>query len=74
MIKEHKIELLREVGVDPLTGELYPMETEAFTVEATSVTMAYELAQIKFKMRVRGQTLRFFVDGREYFDDNQQKK
>jgi hypothetical protein len=69
MINVYKINIIREPGPDPLTGELYPFEHEEFTVEATSERSAYVLACTLFKMTVRGQLLRFFIDGVEYFDE-----
>jgi hypothetical protein len=70
MIKEYKVEIIREPGPNPLTGEIFPFEYEKLMIEATSVRSAYVIACATFKMKVRGQQLRFFIDGREYFDEN----
>lgn len=69
MIKEYKINIVREPGADPLTGEFYPFEHEELCIEATSAKSAYDIASATFKMKVRGQLLRFFIDGEEYFDE-----
>ncbi|SFH40639.1 hypothetical protein [Pontibacter chinhatensis] len=70
MIKEYKINIVREPGTDPLTGEFYPFEHEELQIEATSERSAYVLASSLFKMKARGQLLRFFINGVEYFDEN----
>lgn len=69
MIREYKVNILREPGDDPLTGEFYPFEHEELNIEATSEKSAYDIACTIFKMKVRGQLLRFFIDGKEYFDE-----
>lgn len=69
MINEYKVEIIREPGPDPLTGELFPFEYEKLTIEATSVRSAYVIACASFTMKVRGQQLRFFIDGVEYLDE-----
>jgi hypothetical protein len=69
MIKQYKINIIREPGDDPLTGEFYPFAHEEMSVEATSDRSAYVIACATFRIKVRGQQLRFFVDGREYFDE-----
>ncbi|MBC5774348.1 hypothetical protein H8S95_09775 [Pontibacter sp. KCTC 32443] len=70
MINEYKVEIIREPGSNPLTGEISPFEYEKLTIETTSVRSAYVMACATFKMTVRGQQLRFFINGEEYFDDN----
>ncbi|WP_162427888.1 hypothetical protein [Pontibacter pudoricolor] len=70
MINEYKVEIIREPGPNPLTGEISPFEYEKLTIEATSERSAYVIACATFKMTVRGQQLRFFIDGLEYFDEN----
>ncbi|GAB3194067.1 hypothetical protein ABID22_000344 [Pontibacter aydingkolensis] len=69
MIKEYIVNIIREPGEDPLSGEFYPFEHEELKIEATSIKSAYDIACAIFKMKVRGQLLRFFIDGKEYFDD-----
>ncbi|GAA4435771.1 hypothetical protein GCM10023188_28050 [Pontibacter saemangeumensis] len=69
-MKAYKINIVREPGADPFTGELYPLENEEFFVEADSVRKAYIKAMESFEMDVRGQLLRFFIDEEEYFDEN----
>lgn len=68
-MKAYRIKIVREPGADPLTGELYPMDKEEFFVEAASIRAAYVQAMANFKMNVKGQLLRFFIDGEEYFDE-----
>lgn len=70
MLKAYKIKIIREPGADPFTGSFYPLEKEEFLVEADSVRKAYVKAMACFEMEVKGQLLRFFVDGEEYFDEN----
>ncbi|MFD3003097.1 hypothetical protein ACFS7Z_22230 [Pontibacter toksunensis] len=69
-MKAYKINIIREPGADPFTGELYPMKQEEFFVEANSIRNAYVQATVHFNMDVRGQLLRFFIDGEEYFDES----
>lgn len=69
MIKEYTVNIVREPGEDPLTGEFYPFEHEELKVEAVSEQSAYDIACSIFKMKVRGQLLRFFIDGKEYLDE-----
>lgn len=69
MINEYKVEIIREPGSSPLTGEMFPFEYEKLTIEATSVRSAYVIACATFKMTVRGQQLRFFINGEEYFNE-----
>ncbi|MBJ6119010.1 hypothetical protein JAO76_12455 [Pontibacter sp. BT310] len=69
MINEYKVEIIREPGPNPLTGEIFPFEYERLQIEATSVRSAYVIACATFQMTVRGQQLRFFIDGIEYFDE-----
>ncbi|MBB6611776.1 hypothetical protein H7F15_12060 [Pontibacter sp. Tf4] len=70
MIREYKINIVREPGPDPLTGEFYPFEHEELRIEAVSERSAYTIACTLFKMKVRGQLLRFFIDGVEYFEED----
>jgi len=70
MINKYHILVIRKAGKDPLTGEFYSEEKEEFTVEATSERSAYDLAQILFKLKVRGQVLQFYINGEQYFDEN----
>lgn len=70
MIREYKVEVIREPGSDPLTSEFYPFAYEELNIEATSTRSAYAIACALFKMKARGQLLRFFIDGEEYFDEN----
>ncbi|MER2997391.1 hypothetical protein ABS362_07525 [Pontibacter populi] len=70
MIHEYKVEIIREPGPNPLTGETLPFEYEKLTIEATSVRSAYVIACATFKLTVRGQQLRFFINGEEYFDES----
>ncbi|ARS36059.1 hypothetical protein [Pontibacter actiniarum] len=69
IIKEFKVEIIREPGPDPLTSEFYPFAYEELNIEATSERSAYVIACALFKMKARGQLLRFFINGEEYFDE-----
>ena len=68
MIKEYRVSIIREPGTDPLTGGFYPFEHEELHIEAISERSAYTIACALFKMKARGQLLRFFIDGVEYLD------
>lgn len=70
MIKEYHILVIREAGNDPLTSEFYPQATEEFTVEATSRRTAFDLAQILFTLKARGQFMHFYINNEPYFDEN----
>ncbi|PTX14718.1 hypothetical protein C8N40_110147 [Pontibacter mucosus] len=70
IIKEYKVEIIREPGPNPLTGEIYPFAYEELNIEATSERNAYVTACALFKMKARGQLLRFFINGEEFFDEN----
>ncbi|NEM99333.1 hypothetical protein [Pontibacter burrus] len=70
MINEYKVEIIREPGPNPLTDEMFPFEYEKLMIEATSIRSAYDIACATFKMTVRGQQLRFFINGEEFFDEN----
>jgi hypothetical protein len=70
MISEYKVEIIREPGPNPLNGEIFPFAYEKLSIEATSARSAYVIACATFKMTVRGQQLRFFIDGVEYFDES----
>ena len=53
-MKACKVKIIRELGANPFTGDLYPLEKEKFFVEADSVRKAYVKAMESFEMDVKG--------------------
>lgn len=69
LVSTYKVKVIRESGADPLTGEIYERLEEDITIDATSPETAVSTAHVLTTISFRGQLMRVFVDGEEFFDE-----
>ncbi len=60
------VKVLREPGVDPLTGQFTPQCEELLTIGAESQDAAYRQSFRRSTLKFSGQVRKIFIDGVEY--------
>lgn len=69
LISTYTVKVVREAGADPITDSMYERAEEDITVDAISRDAAVSIAHMLTTIPFRGQLMRVFVDGEEFFDE-----
>lgn len=69
-MKTYNVLVIREEGLEPMSGVLLSKATEQLQIEAVSTNDAYKQSLTRSTITFRGQTRRTIIDGTEYLLPN----
>lgn len=69
MVKTYCVKVVREAGIEPISGQFYGYSEQEINIEATSPKNAYQVSHLVCDIPFRGQVRRTFIDGAEYLDE-----
>jgi hypothetical protein len=68
-LKTYRVTIVRESGLEPLSGEYLQRLEETFDVQASTKEEVFRKSQFITSLKFRGQLRRTFIDGKEYFSE-----